>query len=500
MEETMNATTDNANLAPETVAVLGIPFSNVSFADTVEWVRQRVISKRPAYIATANMDFLMQAWRDPELQRILLEADLVVADGIPIVWLSRLLGHPLKERVTGSDLVPLFAELAAHEGFSVFGLGGAPGVAERATARLAERYPGLRVAGCYSPPKADILEMDNAGILARIEAAAPDILFVAFGAPKQEKWVNMHIRRWKVPVSIGIGGSLDFLAGAQKRAPRWVQRLALEWLWRMLSDPRRLFRRYVANIAFLFVTLCRLLLLRFGPVPPAQPRAAAQCNGPAEQDLAMMRVAFPTSGAASELARFRSACEADAALALVVDTEERDWLDSRELGELLDLNRRCRSAGRPFCVLVSSRRLAHALSFIRMDRYIDVVSDMPEALRLLRDANRKQDAVAFQIEPDQRLHVVLPKELTAVNVPEYRTKLDETWKGTEMSGISVDASGVTFLDSAGVGLLVALRKRAVSLPGGFRCSGFHGNALQTLIITRMDALFADAPSADGGTS
>lgn len=273
--------------------ILGIPFCDVSFEDTIEWIRQQVHSRRPSYIATANMDFLMQAWRDPERQRILLEADLVVADGMPIVWLSRTLGHPLRERVTGSDLVPMFAELAARQGFSIFGLGGAPGVAERATARLAERYPGLRIAGCYSPPKADILQMDNTGILARIEDSSPDILLVAFGAPKQEKWVNMHIRRWKVPVSNGIGGSLDFLAGMQKRAPRVIQRLGLEWLWRMLSHPRRLVRRYVANIAFLFRTTCRLLLLRFGPVPPRTRSVAIPNDAPSLDESDVRRVAFP---------------------------------------------------------------------------------------------------------------------------------------------------------------------------------------------------------------
>lgn len=499
----MKNTTNDATLAPETVVVLGIPFSNVSFADTVEWVRQRVLSKRPAYIATANMDFLMQAWRDPELQRILLEADLVVADGIPIVWLSRILGHPLKERVTGSDLVPLFAELAAREGFSIFGLGGAPGVAEKATAKLAERYPGLRIAGCFSPPKADILEMDNPGILARIAAASPDILFVAFGSPKQEKWVNLHIRRWKVSVSIGIGGSLDFLAGAQKRAPRWVQRLAFEWLWRMLSDPRRLFRRYVANIAFLAGTLCRLFLLRFGPVSQGTRRHSSPEGAPAKEAPTVKRVAFPKAATGRELALFRSACEAEAALPLVVDTAERGWLDSRELGELLDLNRRCRSSGRTLCVLAPNLRLTRALRFSRLDRYLDVASDLPEALRLLQSASTKQGAGALQGQPDRRLRIVLPKELTAANVPEFRAKLEAAWNELEASGevagVSVEASGVTFLDSAGVGFLVALRKRALPLPGGFRCAGFRGNARQTLVITRMDALFADDSPPAGGT-
>ena len=500
----MNTATNDAPLAPETVVVFGIPFSNVSFADTVEWVRQRVRSRRPAYIATANMDFLMQAWRDPELQRILLEADLVVADGIPIVWLSRMLGHPLKERVTGSDLVPLFAELAAREGFSIYGLGGAPGVAEKATAKLAERYSGLRVAGCYSPPKADILEMDNAGILARLATADPDILLVAFGSPKQEKWVNLHIRRWKVPVSIGIGGSLDFLAGTQKRAPRWVQRLAFEWLWRMLSNPRRLFRRYVTNILFLMGSLGQLFLLRCGPVSRGTRRASEPDDAPAKDAPSMKRVVFPPSATGPEWALFRSACDTAADLPLVVDTAERDWLDSRELGELLDLNRRCRASGRTLCVRVPSLRLTRALRFFRLDRYLDVASDLQEVMCRLQRAKANPSTGSFQGEPDRRLRIVLPKELTAANVPEFRAKLDVAWNELEstgdVAGVSVDASGVTFLDSAGVGFLIALRTRALPLPGGFRCAGFSGIARQTLVITRMNTLFADDSPAAGGSS
>ena len=250
---------------PPTVVILGIPFHNVTFQEAVEWTRARILSRRPGYIATVNIDFVMKAWRDPELQRILLEADLVVADGIPIVWLSGFLGPRLKMRVTGSDLVPMFAEMARASGFSIFNLGGAPGVAEKAAGVLTERYPGLRIAGCYSPPMADVLNMNHADILARIEAANPDLLLVAFGAPKQEKWVNLHVHRWNVPLAIGVGGSLDFLAGTQQRAPRMVQRLALEWLWRMCSDPPRLVNRYLRNITFFLHALVDLTHIRLGP-------------------------------------------------------------------------------------------------------------------------------------------------------------------------------------------------------------------------------------------
>lgn len=497
----MNNLNLRAGRDPGTVVILGIPFNDVSFAEAVEWVRQRVRARRPAYIATANMDFLMHAWRDPELQRILLEADLVVADGIPIVWMSRLTGPPLRERVTGSDLVPMLAGLAAREGFSLFGLGGAPGVAERAMAKLAERCPGLRVAGCHSPPKADILDMDNEGILARIEAVSPDILLVAFGAPKQEKWVNMHIRRWHVPVAMGVGGSLDFLAGTQKRAPRWAQKLALEWLWRMLSDPRRLLRRYAANMAFLSGAACRMLLLRYGPLPAAVRLASPSRNESAADDAGATWAAFPRTADDRELEMFRAACAADDDRPLVVEMRERTWLNSRELGHLLEVSRHCRSIKRPLCVWVPRPRLAHMLRYTRLHHYIPLAATRQEALQILAADDRTRESGTVEMTADRSLRIVLPSELTAAGTDAFRKQVEEAWSslssGGDVHAVRVDASGMTFLDSAGLGFLVALRKKAAALPGGFHCRGFHGSARQTLIIANVEPLFMESPRPAG---
>jgi len=358
----------------------------------------------------------------------------------------------------------------------------------------------MRIAGFYSPPKAEITDMDNAGILARLAAANPDILLVAFGGPKQEKWCNMHIRNWAVPVSIGIGGSLDFIAGAQKRAPRWVQRLALEWLWRMLSNPRRLFRRYISNIGFFFGALVRLLWLRWGLAPKAA-NADLMTDAPEAARASVQQVAYPAANATPrDLDAFRTACETNPDRPLVVDMGTRDWLDSRELGEMLALNKRCRSAHRWLCVLAPHARLANMLRFVRLDRYIQVTADMQDALRRLHAWSQSNKDGSIRTEADRRLRVVLPAELTAASVARFKDTLDGAWTpAAEVAGITVDASGVTFLDSAGVGCLVALRRRAVPLPGGFRCAGFHGKAWQTLAIARLETLFADDSSGIGLT-
>ena len=480
-----------------TVVVLGIPFKDVSFKDVVEWVNQRVRSRCPGYIATANMDFIMQAWRDPEQQRILLEADLVVADGIPIVWLSRLMGFGLKERVTGSDLVPMFAELCAREGFSLYGLGGAPGVAEKAMECLAQRYPGLRVAGCYSPPKADVLAMNNVEILAKLDAADPDILLVAFGAPKQEKWVNMHIREWRVPVSIGIGGSLDFLAGAQKRAPRIVQKCAMEWLWRMLSDPKRLFKRYISNLFFFSIALTKLFVLRYGP-RGKMPRVMSD---PTEKNvlagLRAKRIVFPNSADNGAVEAFRNGCaDATGIGSLIVDLEQRDWLNILELGLLVEGSRVCRASGRHFYVLAGHPRAAKAFRFFKLDHYLHTAERIDEIIQAIK----AQKSCAGERETCTvsrgRLTLTLPAELTAANLEPFRTTFEKAWQKWEQQkqrdGVIMDATAMEFLDSAALGFLNAIRKQTTQAGQSFRCIGFHGAALQTLKIARLDTLFVEA--------
>lgn len=482
-----------------TVVVLGIPFNDVSFEDVVAWVDQRVRSRCPGYIATANMDFIMQAWRDPEQQRILLEADLVVADGIPIVWLSRLMGFGLKERVTGSDLVPMFAELGAREGFSLYGLGGAPGVAEKATACLVQRYPGLRIAGCYSPPKADVLSMNNAEILAKLDAANPDILLVAFGAPKQEKWVNMHIRNWRVPVSIGIGGSLDFLAGTQKRAPRFIQKCALEWLWRMLSDPPRLFRRYVSNLFFLSVALTKLVVLRYGP----SAKMPDITIDPAESDvltsLHAKRIVFPRMKDSGAVEAFRAACAETADMrALIVDLETREWLNILEWGALVQVCRTCRSQGILFYVLARHPRVARSFRFLKLERYLHAAERIEEIIQDIRAQQRSTGESEICRVGDGSLTLTLPAELTAATIDRFRTAFEQAWQAWELQkqrvGVTVDATAIKFLDSAALGFLNGVRKQTAQAGLTFQCFGFQGAALQTLKIARLDTLFAETPA------
>jgi len=230
-----------------------------------------VQSKRPHHVVTANVDFLRLASQDAGFQSIVNDADLVLADGMPLVWASRRQLTPLPCRVTGVDMILACAQLAARRGYSIFLLGAAPGVAYQAAEVLQQRFPGLRIAGTYSPPAAEMTEQDDDAGVRMVRAARPDMLFVAFGAPKQEHWIRAHQETLNVPVCMGVGGSFDMLAGNVRRAPVWIQRHGLEWLYRLAQEPRRLWKRYIVHDLPVFA---RLML---------QPRDGAAVSQPASR-------------------------------------------------------------------------------------------------------------------------------------------------------------------------------------------------------------------------
>jgi len=230
------------------VAVLGLPLDCLSTDGAVEALERLIHSGGTHQVPTVNLDIWLNAQNDAHLHRIIAGCSLVLADGMPLVWASGLLGHSLPERVTGVDLVPKLAELSARKGYGIFLLGGREGVAERAARQLQREYPGARIVGTYAPPEQSLTRIDHTEILKRVHAAKPDILLVAFGNPKQEKWIWMHRKRLGVPVSMGVGGSFDILVGDMRRAPRWVQRCGFEWLMRCVQEPSRLAPRYLRDL------------------------------------------------------------------------------------------------------------------------------------------------------------------------------------------------------------------------------------------------------------
>ena len=229
--------------------ILNTPVHAVTMADTLTLVRRFMVEPRLHQICTTNPEFVMAAQTDVDFRRVLHEADLCIPDGIGLVLASRWLAQrqvgerPLPERIPGSELVYHLAELAAQEGWRLFLLGAAPGVAERAAAIFQTKYPDLVIAGTYAGSP-DLAE--NEAIVRRINDSHAEVLFVAYGAPRQDKWIAHN--RGALPtvrLAIGVGGSLDFVTGKAARAPRWVQNLGLEWLHRLVKEPWR-WRRMLA--------------------------------------------------------------------------------------------------------------------------------------------------------------------------------------------------------------------------------------------------------------
>jgi N-acetylglucosaminyldiphosphoundecaprenol N-acetyl-beta-D-mannosaminyltransferase len=243
--------------APAPVRVWGLPLAPLTFQQTLGAVEGLIQSGRSRYFITANLHYAVLTDRDPRLRRVNESAAFLLADGMPLVWASRRLPTPLPERVAGADLVPALCGLAARKGYRVFLLGGAPGVAGEAGRALCGRFPGLQIAGAESPPFRDLSPPENEQLLARVRGARPHLLFVAFGQPKGELWLAEHCPSLGVPACVQIGGSLDFLAGRVRRAPRWVQRLGLEWAYRVYREPRRLALRYAADAWFAARMLAR---------------------------------------------------------------------------------------------------------------------------------------------------------------------------------------------------------------------------------------------------
>lgn len=239
------------------ITLLGVRVDDVTFDTTCLMVERWVAQGGARQIATVNPEFVMRAQDDPDFARVLAKTDLNVPDGVGVLWASRRAGHALRERVGGTDLMVELCRLAAYHRWRVFFLGARDGVAERAAALLAARFPGMTVAGTFAGSPAPA---EEAGIVARVQRARPQLLFVAYGAPAQDVWIARQLPRLCdmpcVPglVAMGVGGGLDFIAGVQKRAPEWLQKAGLEWLYRLVRQPSRV-RRQMAIPRFLWRVL-----------------------------------------------------------------------------------------------------------------------------------------------------------------------------------------------------------------------------------------------------
>jgi N-acetylglucosaminyldiphosphoundecaprenol N-acetyl-beta-D-mannosaminyltransferase len=245
-------------------SVLGVAFDALQIPDVMIRMRQWIARREACrYIAVTGMHGITEARHNAEVRNAIARAELVVADGMPVVWIGRWLGHSLARRVYGPELMFRFCWETASTGCRHYFFGGAPGVVEQLVQSLEKKCPGIVVAGAYSPPFRPSTPEEDAAIVSRIMDAAPDVLWVGLGTPKQEIWMHQHRDKLRVPVMIGVGAAFDFLSARKRQAPSWMRERGLEWLFRLVQEPMRLWKRYlVGGSEFVVLVLLQLLGLR----------------------------------------------------------------------------------------------------------------------------------------------------------------------------------------------------------------------------------------------
>lgn len=476
------------------IAILGVPFDNVSTAETMGLIEQMVISRRPHYLATANVDFLVQASRDVELRRILFDAHLVLCDGTPLVWASRVLGNPLPERVAGSDIVPLLIKVAAEKGYRPFFLGASEDSAQKAIKNITEKYPALKVAGYYSPPFSPLLEMDHDEIRRRIIAAQPDLLFVGFGCPKQEKWINMHYQSLGVPVSIGVGATIDFLAGKVARAPGWMQKSGTEWIFRLAQEPRRLFKRYCNDLWHFSGAIAAQywrLRKRRGKLQPGS-------GMPVRAELHYNLVEVPARLDFEAVHRERQSLEnaVEPGKSCLIDLSKVEFIDSTGVGFLIRLQKEIRAVGQTLILIGPRQAVTRALEMMKLRDFFLVSPDVPAARKMLEEQAKASIVELSNISQSKLPALIWRGELTAANAEEFWQMTNDHILARAMvqNTVAIDLSKLSFVDSTGLSVMIRCKKSAARNGVSLSFVGATENVRNVLKLSRLEDYLLSQPA------
>jgi N-acetylglucosaminyldiphosphoundecaprenol N-acetyl-beta-D-mannosaminyltransferase len=273
MTRTGNMTTailDNLSLEIPRCDVLGVNVSAVNMNMAVHQIESWISRRECNYVCITGVHGVMESQRDPQLKQIHNMAGMVTPDGMPMVWVNRLRGNSHVRRVYGPDLMLEVCSLSLRRHWKHFFYGGAEGVAEKLVENLSRRFPGLQVAGTYCPPFRALSDEEDRQITHTINASGADIVWVGLSTPKQERWMHKHLGRIHAPVMVGVGAAFDFHAGLKSQAPRWMQTIGMEWFYRLATEPKRLWKRYlVNNPKFLWCMAQQSLGLRSFDAEPA---------------------------------------------------------------------------------------------------------------------------------------------------------------------------------------------------------------------------------------
>ena len=509
----------------ETIVILGIPVDNLDMDKTIERIFNLIEASRrdgrARQVATVNVDFIVNTltwrlsrFRHPELINILRRADLVTPDGMPIIWTSRLLGTPIKERVTGADLVPRLAEAAARSGKSIYFLGGRGDVGSRAARLLQARFPDFRVAGVDSPyvsvegqALSDEIEKDRE-VVERINRSGADILLIGFGNPKQEVWFDRNRHRLKVPVSIGIGGTYEFIVGSVARAPQWMQKAGLEWIFRITQDPKRLWKRYFVGFfkfglmilpAIAYYRVKRRALKSSSTGAPQFDIRDHSTGVPEAASIRVVRLPEVLDASALESGRASLETEIMTAVNPILDFTNVTFIDSAGLGFIVGLWRRAKTEKKNLNLIEirpATRR------FFELSRSIDVFKDrvfdnLDAAVTTI--ATEAKQPPFYYIEVPHRKDAMLKLcgSLDAAQMPYLDSEAVLKAIG-DRDGL-IDLRQLDFVDSSGIVLFLKIQKHVQKIARNCVLFGLQDNVRQMFRITKLDRLFnitADMAAAE----
>lgn len=489
----------NSNSKPDTesqflpqkpsVAILGVGFDPVNMDETLALIDGMIQARTPRYLATANLDFAVQASRDVELRRILFDAHLVLCDGMPLVWLSKLLGATLPERVTGSDMTPILIQRAAEKGYRIFLLGGAEESLKHAVEKTRSKYPNLAL-DAYSPPFKPLLDMDHEDINRRIQDFKPDILFVAFGCPKQEKWINMHFRKGLAPVSVGVGATIDFIAGQVQRAPVWMQKTGTEWIYRLLQEPKRLFKRYMIGLGmFAWKSIWEVSENR---IPRKyrrfiqDPAVFGEEKSETQASIKIIRLAKTLTSAQIQNQQSDWTQMLKWTGSIIIDCTETRFMDSLGIGLIIRLRKQSIATGQSMLLVVMSQELRDIFKRSGMDLFVENADSIELAKARLVDRSGAKAVV--QNEPSEA-SISWKHEVTAANVDEVWDQTFAALQAFEALNSSIpfriDLRELNFIDSSGVGLMVKIKKHAATKEIHLEYQNPPAPVINVLELTKM---------------
>jgi N-acetylglucosaminyldiphosphoundecaprenol N-acetyl-beta-D-mannosaminyltransferase len=472
---------------PAMTVLLGLPFHDLTLDETLDYCVAAMADGKSRYLVTANVDFTAQAYEDPDLKKIVFFADRVVCDGMPLVWLSRWFGAPLRERVTGSDLVPRLLETCARLGHPVYFFGSDLTTLREGKVIAEARYPGLTVAGLDSPPMGAVVEWDNEALCERMRGSGARLLLVCLGCPKQERWICAHHQETGIPLSIGVGASLDFITGKQKRAPKWMQKTGMEWFWRMSGSPTRLISRYCKDLVFLLKAgvrqACSQRRRKILAESVHEPPAAA-----IPEEAAMIRLEWHGDLQKSGLAGAPVPEMVEAPVLL--DASRVTFMDSSGLGRLALLIRMCRAADQLLVAVMPSAAFKTAVGKVQMDFLFHLADSELAAMRVIRE--RQASGGACKLADGGVVWVAFKRTLDALYYADMMTILESVITGTAgIRVLVVDLKEVEFIDSRAVGGLI----RAWKLMSGNGGALFYADARpavrEIIALLRLDKVLAE---------